>query len=159
MKWEKVDNNHYSISDCGKVRNDLTGKIIKPHKNWNGYLRIGIGRSHYFIHRLVLSAFVEKCPDGHEANHKNGIKTDNRVENLEWTTRQENYNHAMKNKLYRKARGENINSAKLSGENVRRILDYNNNGISTRILAYVFGVSMQSIRNILKRKTWKHIEI
>lgn len=46
------------------------------------------------VNRLVLEAFVGPCPDGHESNHKDGIKSNNDSENLEWVTHSENVQHA-----------------------------------------------------------------
>lgn len=59
-------------------------------KNSKGYLRVGIGGKRYFVHSLVLEAFVGPCPEGFECNHKDRNRSDNRLENLEWVTHQDN---------------------------------------------------------------------
>ena len=68
--------------------------MLAPGTNGFGYLRVQIGRGGpvYLIHRLVAEAFISNPDNKPEVNHKNHIRWDNRVENLEWCTRQENMN-------------------------------------------------------------------
>lgn len=92
--------NNYLVSDDGRIFNGLTGKEMKQTvSTGTGYLKVVLygenGLKKYVnTHRLVAQAFVEG--EGDEVNHINGIKTDNRVENLEWCTRNENLLHAYK---------------------------------------------------------------
>jgi hypothetical protein len=81
----------YAVSDFGNVRNAKTGRIMKLSPNKDGYLHTILsnkGRKTCSVHRLVLETFLPT--DGKEVNHKNHIKTDNRLENLEWCSRSEN---------------------------------------------------------------------
>lgn len=111
--WKPVKGfaDRYEVSSLGRLRGVSTtilrsdgilwrhkGKILQPSVNRRGYLRIGMGRNGNFktkeIHRLIAKAFV---PNPHRkpcTNHKNGCKTDNRPENMEWVTHQENCQHA-----------------------------------------------------------------
>lgn len=94
--WKLLEftDNLYSISDNGKVKNNKTGKILTPVKTHNGYFRVGLPYKLYRIHRLVAEAFIPNPENKHFVNHINGIKTDNRVENLEWVTAKQNINHS-----------------------------------------------------------------
>ena len=89
----------YYVTDNGDVysrnyRN--TGRIKKmtPVKRPDGYLRIMLKGKGYYVHCLVAETFIPNPDNKSQVNHKNGDKTDNRVENLEWCTRSENVRHA-----------------------------------------------------------------
>ena len=88
----------YEVSNLGNVRNKQTGKVLKPilGKRW-GYYKLNLFKDGIMksktIHRLVAEAWIPQVDkDKDQVNHINEIKTDNRVENLEWCT--VNYNNA-----------------------------------------------------------------
>lgn len=135
-------------------------KVRKPLLTPKGYHVITLPlqpvkkRRHYFVHRLVMLAFVGDS-GGLEVNHKNGIKTDNRLSNLEYCTRQENVDHA------RIVLGsyERLNPTKLTEIEVRLIRTrYAAGGVSISKLAWQFGIAEDTVRNLIRRKTWKHVE-
>ena len=111
--WKLLEftNNLYSISDSGKVKNNKTGKILTPVKTHNGYFRVGLPCKLYRIHRLVAESFIPNPENKPFVNHINGVKTDNRVENLEWVTAKQNINHSWRIGLS-KPRYENIKQPK-----------------------------------------------
>ena len=100
-RWRDIDGYYgiYQISDDGLVLNTKRGRLRKPRLDKDGYyfltLHLDKKRKRESVHRLVAAAFLpnpNQCP---VVNHKNGIKTDNNVNNLEWCTVRENNLHAI----------------------------------------------------------------
>jgi hypothetical protein len=98
--WKKLQSpfERYSVSNIGEVRNDRTGYIFRKNSNLScGYSRVRLidssGKDKYVVvHKLVAETFIPNLENKKEINHINRIRDDNRVENLEWSTRKENCN-------------------------------------------------------------------
>jgi hypothetical protein len=83
------------LVNCNKGKRLIKGKIHKPWINKHGYKQVGTyDRKHFNLHWLVAYMFCEGYQKGLVVNHKNGIKTDNRSDNLEWISNRENIIHA-----------------------------------------------------------------
>lgn len=127
-KWKQIQGyeGFYEISNFGNVRSidrvtnngkRLKGKIIKPSKTTNGYLMTRLCRDGraiaYQIHRLVAIHFVENPYNKPIVNHNDGDKTNNRYDNLTWSTSSENTLHAIATGLKNEEkRIENVKKAK-----------------------------------------------
>lgn len=95
------------VTKDGDVVKSINGriKVLKPYANKAGYLHVRITMpgnkyKNKRVHRLVALALIPNPENKSEVNHKNGIKTDNRMENLEWCTPMENSIHSVVNKLF-----------------------------------------------------------
>lgn len=99
MNWKDVVGYEglYEVSSCGSVRNTKTKSCVKSAKTTDGYVICGLyrcgRRKNARVHRLVVEAFIGAIESGLEVNHKNGIKDDNRVENLESVCHRDNVMH------------------------------------------------------------------
>ena len=101
-KWEKFRDSIYSVSNEGRVRNDVTGTILKQYPNQYGRLlvdaRSTLGKC-FQVHRMVMETCYGYPSKGIEVNHKDGNPKNNELGNLEYVTAKENMIHAFQNGL------------------------------------------------------------
>jgi hypothetical protein len=103
-------------------------------------------RKTLYVHRLIAQAFIPKPPDCNEINHKDGNKTNNAIENLEWTTHSANLRHAYATGLHP--------GASMTAELVREIKARLKAGDSVAALAREFGLNYQAVRGVKSGRSW-----
>lgn len=137
--WQPVSwRSDIEASNLGRIR--FYPKITADRK---GYLRTACGNTHFFVHRAVASAFIKNIENKATVNHKNGIKTDNNAENLEWMTVTENLHHAVNIlKVRRKPKC-------LKPEQVREIRRLKEEGWTISKLFAKYSVSRSTIEGVL----------
>lgn len=183
--WRPVRGGHYEVSDLGRVRRAVPGngtwpgRILKPKRDKDGYLLVSLSIDGQIstekVHRLVAEAFIGPYPTGLQVNHRNGDKTDNRVNNLEYVTAKENNQHAFDlglntqrlkmrelgrlggAKVTDKRRGEHNGKARLTAEAVSRIRALARAGQSQSKIAPQVGVSKSAVKHVLRGRTWSHV--
>jgi len=166
----------YQVSNMGRVKSlkrldsmsrHVSEKILSANGLSAGYRHITLARNgdrdKRKIHWLVCEAFLGKRPSGLQCNHKNGKRTDNRLENLEYCTQSENMMHAYR--ILGKShdpnnipRGEKHKRAKLTESDVldiRRICNTGN--YSQKKLGEKYGVHPSLIYRINKNLIWRHL--
>lgn len=93
-----IEGYSYMVTKSGQIYSKTTNKILKPMRNANGYEYVTISKNgrkkNVYIHTIVAKTFLEQNKNRLYVNHKNKIRHDNRVENLEWVTHSENMLHS-----------------------------------------------------------------
>ncbi len=164
--------NHGSVISLPRVGRDRDyrtygGSKLKGEIDRDGYIRIFLSnneiRKRYQLHRLVALAFIPNDFNLPCVNHKNGIKKDNSVENLEWISVTENNRHAFKTGLnkYNNALphflGEKHHFAKVTEKQVIEMRKLESEGWKKADLARKYSLSQVTVGRIIKRILWTHI--
>lgn len=173
--WSPIRNyeGYYEISNKGRVKSikrivetkngkySVKGKILSIGVDTKGYNHVILtkcGKSHARrIHQLIAQSFIPNPLHLLYVNHKNGIKTDNRVENLEWCTVRQNNLHALNNGLNFNFT-ETHGMSKLTNNDVieiRKLIKYK---IKLKDIAKIFNIHKNTISSIKTGRTWKRLK-
>ncbi len=176
--WKYIPKTYhqYSVSNLGRVRSNQIaytasngvaecvfhkkGRILKPHANKEGYLSVNLFGKPKKIHRLVAEVFIENSENKPCINHKDGNKSNNSIDNLEWVTVKENNLHALENGL--RPSGERYSHSKLTDAQVREIrANYKprTRGCGCKVLARKYGVHHSIIQKILNKQMWRYLDV
>lgn len=155
---ELVKSGVWEIDRLGRIWNKDKGKRIE-YRDSRGYFRVYKGTNGVRIstgaHRLVYHHFKGEIPCGMVINHINGIKDDNRPENLEAVTHSQNREHAYKTGLIMRQYGERNPASKLTNKQVLEIREtYAIGGITQTQIAAKYGVSQVAISKITRGKRY-----
>jgi len=160
----------YYVSSSGRVRRETPSawdarrgnRFLRGSVDSNGYISValyfGVKRKVRGVHQLVADAFLGTRPDGKEVNHIDSNKHNNRVENLEYVTKDENLRHAIRAGVRWVPSGENCKQTKLTLDQVRQIKEVSPGakipyGLAKK-MAIEFGVSRSAITAVHNGTNW-----
>jgi len=159
----------YAVSSLGRImrvarseKGRKPGTIKKPGANRHGYLGTQLAKDgkNYTVrvHRVVSEAFIGPVPAGYEVNHKDGDKSNNHADNLEYVTHSQNIAHSY-NDLGREHPCGSLNKyAKLTEADIPLIRQLHADGWSQRAIGDRFGVRGTTIWYVLNGRTWAHVK-
>lgn len=167
MNWAAIEGYEgiYAVSDTGEVmsmnykKSKLPGLMTQRIRRRYPSVFLskpGHKEKNFPVHTLVAAAFIGPRPLGMAINHKNGIRTDNRVENLEYCTNSRNSKHSFEIGLQCN-KGEQHSQHKLTEDAVRDIRRRAIGAASKRALAIEYGVSYSTIHYVVIGKRWGHV--
>lgn len=159
--FRAVESGRLSIHSDGTVWRRYRTKMTRADRYTGSYLQvcvmIGSRRFCTGVHRLVWRYFHGQIPIGLTVNHMNGVKTDNRIENLELATDSEQQIHANRvlgTGMGARQHGERNHQSKLTNEDVGSIRRLRASGVLLREIAELFGISVQQTSRICLRQRW-----
>lgn len=163
----------YLISNLGKIKKEAHQRwsvrnncysqypsVILKQPLRRGYPSLELTKNGkgvtYSVHRLLANQFIPNPENKKEVNHINGIRTDNRIENLEWVTRTENALHSVN--VLRKNVGESHSNRKITFHNslgIRKLYQKRHElKITVAKIGEMYGISGANVCSIGKNKTW-----
>lgn len=160
--WAVLESGDYSVSNLGRIKrvtaycSTKPGKIVKQRLGSAGYFGVVLSSrgklSQFSVHRLVARHFLNADRSRPQVNHKDGNKTNNRADNLEYVTAAENKAHSVANGTSKT--GARHYKAKFTDSDISAIRESRD---SHRIEATKYGVAHSTISRIRRQETWKHL--
>ena len=163
--WKDIEGYEglYQISDLGNVKsaykhNGRSNIILKQYVDKDGYLKIILYKDNkyknFFVHRVVASAFIPNKLNYPQINHINGIKTDNRVENLEWCNQSHNSKEAHRLGLQSTKREKNSQSKITTGEAIEIYYNGIAHSLTLSEIGAVYDITPSAVCHIMENRRW-----
>lgn len=148
---------NYGVSCTGEVINFKRGKVLSPYKEVTGYCQVSLSKGDGLfkklrVHRLVAKAFIPNPNIFEMVNHKDGNKSNNCVNNLEWCTALDNVRHAIDSGLA-STRGENNGNSRLTIEQVNEVRSLRGTGTHQQI-SDLTGIGRTTVTRVLNGSRW-----
>jgi hypothetical protein len=156
MSLKQYRDTRYWVTNDGLVVNNNTGRVLAQMVDLKGYHYVNLydpSKHTIRVHKMVAETFLGKS--NLIVNHKDGIKSNNNAENLEYVTYSENTQHAYDTGLMKK--GSEISWAKLDEDDVRKIKQMFVENVTSTEIAKIYGVSIGTIANIRSGRAWKDV--
>lgn len=164
IEWREI-NADYIVSSDGQIgsRKGRKLRMLRPDCDKQGYRTAAIycngKKSRPKVHQLVAEAFLGPKPTpAHQVNHKNGVKSDNMVGNLEWVTASQNNHHRYDVLGVKALRGGALPQTKLTEADVREIRRRCKAGELYKIIAADHGITLAYVGEIANRKKWAWLD-
>jgi len=175
-EWKDIKGfeNIYQVSNLGRVRSldrvvvtknghgmKFKGKMLKFREDRYGYHYLSMYNKKTFTkkpHRLVAETFIPNPKNYKQVNHIDRVKTNNKIDNLEWCDASHNIQHSMEIglRVYDKV-GEDMYTSTYTEDQVREVINMLNQDKSHSEISQKVGMTKGNIYNIKKRKSWKHL--
>ena len=162
--WKPLKNfeSTHLISNLGNVKCISTNKLLNILKHSRGYNAININvnktKNHLLLHRLLAINFIDNPNNYTQVNHINGIKTDNRLENLEWITPSNNMKHAFKTGLNKQT---NFQKEVLRQRVSKKVINIETNEIfqSVKIASEKYNIHPSTLAQMLRGSLYNKTQL
>jgi hypothetical protein len=161
--WTKLEgySENHLINRNGQIKslsrkNMRTEKILKPGLGGNGYYTVTINGKTHLVHRLIATTYIPNPLKLPQVNHKNGVKTDNRIDNLEWVTAEQNIQHSFQ-VIGRKYISPKVRSSKAKKKlNERQVIKirYGHTMLKHKDIAAIYDIDESTVSDIRRGKSW-----
>lgn len=145
-----IQNSNYEVNSLGVVRNKKTKKVISQQRCRKGYWSVKLQGVRTRIHRIVLASFCKNNRRDMTVNHKDGVKDNNSIENLEWMTNAENIKHSAMIGLRNYNKEESHPNFKITKEVALKVLELKADGHSNPQIGQIMGLSRGAVWRVVR---------